>query len=131
ASTASTNSAASTKPAVSKPTHDEDDAALIAAMKPKRTGLYIAGGLLLVAAVAAVVLSKGSGSAETPKPDAPKVTQPTQPVDAPKPPETTPPPVVTPPPTKTVDAQPDAGTPPTKTVTAPEDAGTPVKMATP
>ncbi|WP_233597193.1 response regulator, partial [Corallococcus sp. CA041A] len=131
ASTASTNSAASTKPAASKPTHDEDDAALIAAMKPKRTGLYIAGGLVLVAAVAAVVLSKGSGSSETPKPDAPKVTQPTQPVDAPKPPETTPPPVVTPPPTKTVDAQTDAGTPPTKTVTVPEDAGTPVKMATP
>ncbi|RKH80669.1 response regulator [Corallococcus sp. AB045] len=131
ASTASTNSAAATKPAASKPTHDEDDAALIAAMKPKRTGLYIAGGLLLVAAVAAVVLSKGSGSAETPKPDAPKVTQPTQPEDAPKPPETTPPPAVTPPPTKTVDARTDAGTPPAKTVTAPEDAGTPVKTATP
>ncbi|RKG63057.1 response regulator [Corallococcus sp. CA054B] len=128
---ASSASTSSTKPAAAKPSHDEDDAALIAAMKPKRTGLYIAGGLVLVAAVAAVVLSKGSGSAETPKPDAPKVTQPTKPEDAPKPPETTPPPAVTPPPTKTVDAQPDAGTPPAKTVTAPEDAGTPVKTATP
>ncbi|WP_404370331.1 response regulator [Corallococcus coralloides] len=130
-SPAPTNSAATTKPAASKPAHDEDDAALIAAMKPKRTGLYVAGGLLLVAAVAAVVLSKGSGGAETPKPDAPKVTQPTKPEEAPRPPETTPPPAVTPPPTKTVDAEPDAGTPPAKTVTAPEDAGTPVKTATP
>ncbi|MBZ4331125.1 response regulator [Corallococcus sp. AS-1-12] len=130
-SPASTNSAASTKPAASKPAHDEDDAALIAAMKPKRTGLYVAGGLLLVAAVAAVVLSKGSGGAETPKPDAPKVTQPTKPEEAPRPPETTPPPAVTPPPTKTVDAEPDAGAPPAKTVTAPEAAGTPVKTATP
>ncbi|RKG83302.1 response regulator, partial [Corallococcus sp. CA049B] len=124
-------SAAAPKPAASKPSHDEDDAALIAAMKPKRTGLYVAGGLVLVAAVAAVVLSKGSGSAETPKPDAPKVTQPAKPEDAPKPPETTPPPAVTPPPTKTVDAQADAGPPPVKTVTAPEDAGSPVKTATP
>ncbi|MBZ4370523.1 response regulator [Corallococcus sp. AS-1-6] len=130
-SPAPTNSAASTKPAASKPAHDEDDAALIAAMKPKRTGLYVAGGLLLVAAVAAVVLSKGSGGAETPKPDAPKVTQPMKPEEAPRPPETTPPPAVTPPPTKTVDAEPDAGAPPAKTVTAPEDAGTPVKTATP
>nr|WP_277989533.1 response regulator [Corallococcus sp. NCSPR001] len=121
----------SAKPAASKPSHDEDDAALIAAMKPKRTGLYVAGGLLLVAAVAAVVISKGSGSAETPKPDAPKVTQPAKPEDAPKPPETTPPPAVTPPPTKTVDAQTDAGAPPAKTAAAPEDAGTPVKTATP
>ncbi|MBN8226448.1 response regulator [Corallococcus macrosporus] len=128
------DSTASTKPSATKPAHDEDDAALIAAMKPKRTGLYVAGGLLLVAAVAAVVISKGSGSAETPKPSDPKVTQPTQPVDARKPPETTPPPEVTPPPTKTVDAQPDAGvTPPKTAVTpAPEDAGTaPVKTATP
>ncbi|WP_375741744.1 response regulator [Corallococcus interemptor] len=130
-SPAPTNSAATTKPAASKPAHDEDDAALIAAMKPKRTGLYVAGGLLLVAAVAAVVLSKGSGGAETPKADAPKVTQPTKPEEAPRPPETTPPPAVTPPPTKTVDAEPDAGAPPAKTVTAPEDAGTPVKTATP
>ncbi|MHA7633041.1 response regulator [Corallococcus sp. M7] len=128
---ASTAPTSSTKPAASKPSHDEDDAALIAAMKPKRTGLYVAGGLLLVAAVAAVVISKGSGSAETPKPDAPKVTQPTKPEDAPKPPETTPPPAVTPPPTKTVDAPTDAGAPPAKTVAAPEDAGTPVKTATP
>ncbi|RKH58514.1 response regulator [Corallococcus aberystwythensis] len=125
------SAAASTKPGAAKPTHDEDDAALIAAMKPKRTGLYVAGGLLLVAAVAAVIISKGSGSTETPKPNEPKVTQPTPPVEAPRPPETTPPPAVTPPPVKTVDAQPDAGVPPTKTVTAPEDAGTPVKTATP
>ncbi|WP_375761053.1 response regulator [Corallococcus exercitus] len=128
------NSTASTKPAAAKPAHDEDDAALIAAMKPKRTGLYVAGGLLLVAAVAAVVISKGSGSSETPKPPEPKVTQPTQPVEARKPPETTPPPEVTPPPVKTVDAQPDAGVTPPKAAiaTAPEDAGTaPVKTATP
>ncbi|NOK11483.1 response regulator [Corallococcus exercitus] len=130
---ASTNSAASTKPAAAKSAHDEDDAAMIAAMKPKRTGLYVAGGLLLVAAVAAVVISKGSGSSETPKPPEPKVTQPAPPVEAPKPPETTPPPEVAPPPVKTVDAQTDAGATPPKTVTAtaPEDAGAPVKTATP
>ncbi|RKH59732.1 response regulator [Corallococcus interemptor] len=124
--------AAPAKPASAKPTHDEDDAALIAAMKPKRTGLYVAGGLLLVAAVAAVVISKGSGSAETPKPTEPQVTQPTKPVDPPKPPETTtPPPAVTPPPTKTADAQTDAGAPPQKAADAQIDAGTPVKVATP
>nr|WP_301341003.1 response regulator [Corallococcus carmarthensis] len=139
ASAAPTNSAtapASTppaKPASAKPAHDEDDAAMIAAMKPKRTGLYVAGGLVLVAAVAALVISKGSGSSETPKPPEPKVTQPAPPVEAPKPPETTPPPEVTPPPVKTVDAQTDAGAPPPKTATTtPEDAGAPpVKMATP
>ncbi|NOK38639.1 response regulator [Corallococcus exercitus] len=129
---ASTNNTASTKPGAAKSAHDEDDAAMIAAMKPKRTGLYVAGGLLLVAAVAALVISKGSGSTDTPKPPEPKVTQPTPPVEAPKPPETTPPPAVTPPPVKTVEAQTDAGAPPTKTATVPEDAGTaPVKTATP
>ncbi|WP_223636278.1 DUF4388 domain-containing protein [Corallococcus sp. EGB] len=130
AAAASTTSA---KPASAKPAHDEDDAELIAAMKPKRTGLFVAGGLLLVAAVAAVVISKGSGGTEAPRPTEPKVTQPTKPVEAPKPPEATPkPPDVAPPPAKTADAPADAGAPPAKTVTAPEDAGAaPVKTATP
>ncbi|MFB1481394.1 response regulator [Corallococcus sp. RDP092CA] len=129
---ASTNSAAApastapAKAASASPAHDADDAELIAAMKPRRTGLFVAGGLLLVAAVAAVVLSKGSGATETPPPTDPKVTQPTKPPEASKPPE------VTPPPAKTADAQADAGVPPTKTVTAPEDAGAaPVETATP
>ncbi|RYZ36451.1 MAG: response regulator, partial [Myxococcaceae bacterium] len=106
----------------SKPlAHDDDEAALQAALKPKRTGLYAAGGLVLLAAVAAVVISRGSGT-ETPP-------VPTPPVEARKPPETPPTPdVVAPPPVKTVDAAPvDAGAPPpVKTVdAAPVDAGAP------
>ncbi|NBD09054.1 response regulator [Corallococcus silvisoli] len=129
---ASTATAAS---ATSKPTHDEDDAALIAAMKPKRTGLYVAAGLLLVAAVAAVVISRGSGTTETPPPPEPKVTQPAPPAEARNPPEVQPPPDVAPPPVKTVVEAPpaDAGAPPVKTATpsAVEDAGAaPVKTAT-
>jgi CheY-like chemotaxis protein len=116
--------------APAKPGADEDDAALIAAMKPKRTGLYVGGGLLLVAAVAAVVATRSSDT----KPVEPP---PTPPVEARKPPETPrPPDVVKPPepaPDKTADATSDAGVPPTKlaAVTV-EDAGTPpVKVVPP
>ncbi|MCY1043392.1 response regulator [Corallococcus sp. bb12-1] len=114
-----------------KPALDEDDAALQAALKPKRTGLYVAGGLVLLAAVAAVVISRGSGT-ETPPVPEPK--QPSQPVEARKPPETPKPPdVVAPPPVKTVEAPVDAGTPPpqTEVVAAVLDAGAPVTTTTP
>ncbi|RKH06576.1 response regulator [Corallococcus sp. CA053C] len=113
------------------PSPEEDDAALSAVLKPKRTGLYVAGGLLLLAAVAAVVISRGSGGEVTPVPP-PKVEQP---VEARKPPEVPPVPDVAPPPVKTVqDAPVDAGAVPPKTVTtsAEVDAGTPpVKVVTP
>ncbi|RKH95107.1 response regulator, partial [Corallococcus praedator] len=124
--------AATVTPTSKKPAPDEDDAALQAALKPKRTGLYVAGGLVLLAAVAAVVISRGSGSETTPVPP-PKVEQPTQPVEARKPPETPKPPdVVAPPPVKTVEAPVDAGTAPPQTVVAAvPDAGAPEKTATP
>ena len=110
---------------------EEDDAALSAVLKPKRTGLYVAGGLVLLAAVAAVVMSRGSGS-QTPPVPTPKVEQP---VEARKPPEVPAVPDVAPPPVKTAqDAPVDAGVVPPKTVVAhvEVDAGTPpVKVATP
>ena len=113
------------------PSPDEDDAALRAALKPKRTGLYVAGGLVLLAAVAAVVISRGSGT-EKPPVLTPKVDPP---VEARKPPEVPAVPDVAPPPVKTVQVEPvDAGVVPPKTVVASVevDAGTPpVKVATP
>nr|WP_281404517.1 DUF4388 domain-containing protein [Pyxidicoccus fallax] len=103
-----------------------------AAPRPKRTGLYVAGGLLLIGAVAAVVgLGGGSGSSDPTPPPPPKA-----PVEAPaanntvKPPETnTPAPTPTPPPeTATPPAVVDAGTAtataPTPPPAAPQDAGT-------
>ncbi|RKH55053.1 tetratricopeptide repeat protein, partial [Corallococcus llansteffanensis] len=113
------------------PSPEDDDAALSAVLKPKRTGLYVAGGLVLLAAVAAVVISRGSGGEVTPVPP-PKVEQP---VEARKPPEVPAVPDVAPPPVKTVQEDPvDAGAVPPKTVTAnvEVDAGTPpVKVVTP
>ncbi|MBE4753742.1 response regulator [Corallococcus sp. ZKHCc1 1396] len=127
--------AASAPSTPKKQAHDEDDAALHAALKPKRTGLYVAGGLVLLAAVAAVVISRGSGT-ETPPVLAPQETPAPKPVEARKPPETPTPPAVVPP-VKTVEAPVeapvDAGTPPPQTVAvvAVPDAGAPVKPATP
>ncbi len=83
-----------------------DEQALAAAVRPKRTGLYIGVGVAALIAVAAVVItSRGSGSTvEPPKPPAQPTTQ-TQVTETPKPPDA----VVTPPPAPEA-AVADAGT---------------------
>jgi CheY-like chemotaxis protein len=119
--------AAETKPATTAtppkpaqtPLPAQEEAAVAAAVRPKRTGLYVAGGLLLIGAVAAVVMSSGSGKPQDPPPKAPVETP--APVKAVAPPGTdTPPPGSATPP-----AAEDAGS---ATATAPtppaaEDAG--------
>nr|WP_255662773.1 DUF4388 domain-containing protein [Myxococcus sp. RHSTA-1-4] len=106
--------AAEAKPATVAPakpagTPSEDDAALAAVVRPKRTGLYVAAGLLLIGAVAAVVaLGGGSGSSDPRQAPPPKA-----PVETPAPSNT-----VTPPGTDTPTPPPEAATPP-----AAEDAG--------
>ncbi|MCY1015952.1 response regulator [Pyxidicoccus sp. MSG2] len=124
------------KPAEVKPApaskEDLSDAALAQAVRPKRTGLYVAVGALLIGAVAAVVaVGGGSGSGGKEKEPAPKppVEQPT-PVDTVKPPQPqkdpTPPPTEVATPTAAVDAGTatvDAGTA-TAAVTPPAPAAT-------
>jgi CheY-like chemotaxis protein len=120
--------APASKPAEVKPTpasnEDLSDAALAQSVRPKRTGLYVAVGVLLIGAVAAVVVVGGrSGGKEKEPAPKPPVEQPT-PVDTVKPPEPqkdpTPPPTETATPTAAV----DAGTA-TAVVTPPTPAATP------
>ncbi|QSQ19242.1 response regulator [Pyxidicoccus parkwayensis] len=98
--------APSAKPVESKPVESKpaataqpelNDAAMAEAIRPKRTGLFIAAGLLLIGAVAAVVVfgggSGGKGQDPAPKPP---VEQPT-PVDTVKPPVKDPTPPTPPP----------------------------------
>ena len=104
---------------------DPGDAELAQAVRPKRTGLYVAAGLLLIAAVAAVVVGGGSGKGQDPAPK-PPVEQPA-PVNTVNVPEKgTPPAPPTPPEGATPTATSDAGTATATAPTpdAPPDAGT-------
>ncbi|WP_164018652.1 response regulator [Pyxidicoccus trucidator] len=97
------------------------DAAQAEAVRPKRTGLYVAAGLLLIGAVAAVVVvGGGSGKKQDPAPK-PPVEQPT-PNNTVQVPEKDPPQV---PPTPPETATPTAADAGTATATAPTPAATP------
>lgn len=114
------------KPAEVKPAPEAkaqpSDAATAA--RPKRTGLYVAVGAVLIGAVVAVVGFGGSGGKGQDPAPKPPVEQP-KPVEAAKPPEKDPTPA-TPPPTETATPTPaaDAGTA-TATATPPQPAATP------
>ncbi|WP_342380265.1 response regulator [Myxococcus stipitatus] len=133
---------------VAAPTQSPAPAEDVAAVRSKRTGLYVAGALFLLGAVAAVVVM---GGRDTPPPEPPKVQtgqQPQEkppapgpsdvvapvPVDAPSDSGTT---VVEAPPlvavedagTAVVEAQVDSGTSVAEAPPTPEDAGTPPTQA--
>ncbi|MBJ6764790.1 response regulator [Myxococcaceae bacterium JPH2] len=91
---------------------DAEDAALAAAVKPKRTGLFIAAGVVLVAVVAALVAMR---SGPTPQPT------PTPPVEQPRP---TPPKQDAPPTTAAPTTPPPTTTPPSTTTASPTSAPT-------
>ncbi|NTX66000.1 response regulator [Myxococcus sp. CA051A] len=111
--------AASPTPSVtpSSPASSDSD---VAPVRPKRTGLYVAGALALIGAVAAVVVIGGRGEKpqDTPPPEPPKVGT-----------------VQTPPPSQGSDVVPpvpteaDSGTPVVEAPAAATDSGTPVVEA--
>ncbi|XXF76409.1 response regulator [Myxococcaceae bacterium GXIMD 01537] len=129
-------SATPSKPAsTSDKAQSDDDLASAAGLRPKRTGLYVAGGLLLVAAAAALLWSQQKTPEVTPEPKSPTVEKKTPPVEptptqGTKPPETKPPetpaPETKPPEAKAPEAKTDAGV-----AAATPDAGAAVAAATP